>query len=225
MFDHINEEEFYNEYYELLINRVTHSTMSLEKDLGNPDDSKNAIRLRDNMRAFKYLLGKNNEALSEQVIINTANMINASSMYISNGYRSTGKCIAESDIPISNPENIEYDMKNLLNDYYHNWKDMNPYEREARFHIQFIKIHPFEDGNGRTARLILNASLLKQNLAPVIITEDLDEYYKSYIRDESVEGMTNLFKIQAQKEKFVFDELQKEYYSNLENIEKGFPLK
>lgn len=225
MFEYKGEDTFYNEYYELLINRVTHSTMSLEKDLGDPDDSKNAIRLRDNMRAFKYLLGKNNELLSEKIIINVANIINASSMYISNGYRSTGNVITDSDIPISNPEKIQYDMEKLLNDYHYNWKDMNPYEREANFHIRFIKIHPFEDGNGRTARLLLNANLLKQNLAPVIITDDLDEYYKSYIRDESVEGMTNLFKIQAQKEKIVFDELQKQFYSNNEDIEKGSSLK
>lgn len=198
----------YNEYLELLINRVTHSTMSLEKDLGNPDDSKNAIRLRDNMRAFKYLLAKSNQVLTEETIIETANMINASSMYISNGYRSSGQYIAESDIPMSNPDNIPYDMKNLLNDYYNKWKDMDPYEREARFHIRFIRIHPFEDGNGRPARLLLDSNLLGQNLPPVIITQDLDEYYKSYIRDESVEGMANIFRIQAQKEKLVFEQLQ-----------------
>lgn len=208
------ENEFYNEYFELLINRVTHSTMSLEKDLGNPDDSKNAVRLRDNMRAFKYLLGTNSENLTEEIIINTANIINASSLYISSGYRKIGEILADSDIPISKPEQIQDDIKNLIHEYYYDWKDIDPYEREARFHIKFIRIHPFEDGNGRTARLLLNSNLLNQNLAPIIITDDLDEYYKSYIHDESVEGMTNLFKIQAKKEMKVFEELKMSYSLN-----------
>lgn len=224
MINYTSENEFYNEYLELLINRVTHSTMSLEKDLGNPDDSKNAIRLRDNMRAFKYLLGKNNEILTEETIINIGNIINASSPYVSNGYRNIGERLADSDIPISSPEKIPYDMKKLLNNYYYTWKDMDPYEREANFHINFIRIHPFEDGNGRTARLLLNSNLLSQNLAPIIITEDLEEYYKSYIRDMSVEGMTNLFKIQAKREMGVFEEL-KQRSEELSNEVKGESIK
>lgn len=84
-----NNETLYAEYFELLISRLTHSSMSLELDLGNVDDSKNAIRLRDNMKAFKYLLNYlySNETITEEIIIKTANIINASSMYISDGYR------------------------------------------------------------------------------------------------------------------------------------------
>ena len=38
---------------------------------------------------------------------------------------------------------------------------MNPYELAAKFHHQFVNIHPFADGNGRVARIILNVLLLK----------------------------------------------------------------
>lgn len=195
------------DYFELLINRVTHSTMSLERDLGNPDDSKNAIRLRDNIEAFKYLLTNLNQTLSEEIIMNTANTINRSSIYICNGYRTTGKTIVDTDIPISDPIHIAEDMNQLLNRYDTIWKNINPYEREARFHIDFIRIHPFEDGNGRTGRLILNFNLLKQNLPPVIITSDLEEQYKSYIRNQDVEGMTHLFQVQSKKEQEIFKQL------------------
>lgn len=225
MINYTNNDSFYKEYLELLINRVTHSTMSLEKDLGDPNDSKNAIRLRDNMRAFKLLINKNNEVLSEELIIEVANLINESSIYISNGYRKTGKTIADSDIVISNPENISQDMKNLLTDYYYTWKDMDPYVREAKFHIKFIKIHPFEDGNGRTARLLINFNLLNQGLAPVIITDDLNEYYQSYIRGEAVEDMANIFRIQSTREREVFETLKKEHQDSLGTDIKSSPLK
>ena len=45
-------------------------------------------------------------------------------------------------------------------------------------HLQLAKIHPFLDGNGRLARLILNYQLMNHGLAPVIITEkERNEYH------------------------------------------------
>ena len=36
-------------------------------------------------------------------------------------------------------------------------------------HLKFVSIHPFTDGNGRTARLLMNALLLKYGYAPIIV--------------------------------------------------------
>lgn len=60
-------------------------------------------------------------------------------MYISNGYRSGGEYYI---VDISKPLEITKDMSNLLQKYYEDWKDLDPFEREARFHIAFIRIHP-----------------------------------------------------------------------------------
>ncbi|NLD26367.1 MAG: Fic family protein [Acholeplasmataceae bacterium] len=45
----------------------------------------------------------------------------------------------------------------------------NVWERIAYSHVQLAKIHPFLDGNGRCARLVLNYMLMKHQLAPVVI--------------------------------------------------------
>lgn len=45
------------------------------------------------------------------------------------------------------------------------------------FHIEFIYRHPFEDGNGRTVRVLMNWYLLKNGLAPVLVTKAEKEYY------------------------------------------------
>lgn len=211
-------EHFFKEYFELLINRLTHSSMALEVDLGNPDISENAIRLKDNMAAFKYLLDSMylGETLNLKLINDVASLVNNSAIYISNGYRKIGNNLNETDIQISNPENIEDNMKKLISKYFTEWKEMDIFEREARFHIEFIKIHPFEDGNGRTSRLLLNFNLLRNGFAPVIITNDLLEFYHSYIRNNDVDGMRNLFYIQSIKENGVINQVYSSY--DLENI-------
>ena len=53
----------------------------------------------------------------------------------------------------------------------------NPILLAAEFHYRFIRIHPFDDGNGRTARLLMNFILLRHGYPPVIIkTEDKRNY-------------------------------------------------
>jgi len=50
----------------------------------------------------------------------------------------------------------------------------------AEFHYRFIRIHPFDDGNGRTARIIMNFILMKFGFPPVIIkTEDKTNYFSA----------------------------------------------
>lgn len=57
-------------------------------------------------------------------------------------------------------------------------KTMHPVERAAIVHGEFVKIHPFVDGNGRTARLLLNLELMKNGYPPIVIkTEDRMIYY------------------------------------------------
>ena len=44
--------------------------------------------------------------------------------------------------------------------------------RAAELHTRFVKIHPFVDGNGRTARLLLNFELMKAGYPPAIIRKE-----------------------------------------------------
>ena len=47
----------------------------------------------------------------------------------------------------------------------------------AESHWNFVRIHPFDDGNGRTARLITNYVLLRRNLPPMVIKSDHRDRY------------------------------------------------
>jgi Fic family protein len=78
------------------------------------------------------------------------------------------------------PEETPSKMTDLI-DWYKNkteQSDVNPVLLAAEFHYKFIRIHPFDDGNGRTARILMNFILMKFNYPPVIIkTEDKANYF------------------------------------------------
>lgn len=46
---------------------------------------------------------------------------------------------------------------------------LHPVERAARVHGEFVKIHPFTDGNGRTSRLLMNLELMKAGYPATVI--------------------------------------------------------
>lgn len=57
---------------------------------------------------------------------------------------------------------------------------IHPLERAAKVHADFVGIHPFIDGNGRTSRLLMNLELLKAGYPPSVITVDNRlAYYES----------------------------------------------
>lgn len=57
-------------------------------------------------------------------------------------------------------------------------KELHPLQLAAIFHYQFVRIHPFDDGNGRTSRLLMNYVLMRNGFAPVVI-ESIDK--KNYL--------------------------------------------
>jgi len=78
------------------------------------------------------------------------------------------------------PEETPALMKELI-DWYRqeiNKPKINPILIASEFHYKYIRIHPFDDGNGRTARIIMNFILMQFHYPPVIIkTEDKENYF------------------------------------------------
>ena len=70
---------------------------------------------------------------------------------------------------------VEAAMQNFM-DWYTNFKDhIPPIELAARAYQKLISIHPFHDGNGRTARLVMNWILQKSGFPPVaLLSSEID---------------------------------------------------
>jgi len=65
-------------------------------------------------------------------------------------------------------------------------KELNPIVLAALLHYKFVRIHPFDDGNGRISRLLMNYVLFKNNLPPIVIkTSDKWNYLAAFNRADS----------------------------------------
>ena len=67
------------------------------------------------------------------------------------------------------PEQVESEMENLLNIYEERLTTVNPIVVSAWFHHAFTQIHPFQDGNGRMARLLSSLIWIKEGLFPLTV--------------------------------------------------------
>ncbi|MFM2269323.1 MAG: hypothetical protein RL757_2764 [Bacteroidota bacterium] len=78
----------------------------------------------------------------------------------------------------ASPEETPAKMTDLMTTYQQQKTERNPILLAAKFHYDFVRIHPFDDGNGRMARLLMNFILLGAGFPPVVIkTEDKINYY------------------------------------------------
>ncbi len=84
------------------------------------------------------------------------------------GYKKIPNFLLGRMVETTPPEKVESEMKELI-DWYHHQPTIHPLERAARFHGRFEHIHPFEDGNGRVGRLLVNIILVTNGYPPLII--------------------------------------------------------
>ena len=78
----------------------------------------------------------------------------------------------------------EKEVKTLLKDmikfYYENKNKIHPFILSCLMHAKFVEVHPFEDGNGRTGRALMNWVLMKAKYPKFFIPVDNREnYYKA----------------------------------------------
>lgn len=87
-------------------------------------------------------------------------------------YRNVPVMIMGSDHKPPQPHLLVAKMQNLIAWSEENKKQLHPVEYAALLHEKFVTIHPFVDGNGRTARILMNMALLECGFPIIIIESD-----------------------------------------------------
>ncbi|KAB2950895.1 Fic family protein [Heliorestis acidaminivorans] len=92
------------------------------------------------------------------------------------------------------------EMKALIDWYEGEAQKLHPVERAAHLHAIFVGVHPFVDGNGRTARLLMNLELMKNGYpATIIRTEKRLEYYTALDKAHTTNDYDDFSKLVAEE--------------------------
>ncbi|MCG2719571.1 MAG: Fic family protein, partial [Nanoarchaeota archaeon] len=110
---------------------------------------------------------------------------------IAGKYKTSNNVVGQGGIAsITTPkEKVKEEMKDLIKWLNKNKKNYPPI-LALEFHWRFERIHPFQDGNGRVGRILLNAWLFNSFFMPVIFFSENHEAYGSCIA-ASIEGRKN----------------------------------
>ncbi|NLY47226.1 MAG: Fic family protein [Tissierella sp.] len=96
-------------------------------------------------------------------------------------YRDIPVFISGSNYPVTKKENIQSEINDLCEWIKTERKQYHPVEFAALLHKKFVFIHPFKDGNGRVARLLMNTVLIQDGYLPALIPPILRSEYISLL--------------------------------------------
>ena len=109
-------------------------------------------------------------------------------------------------------DNQEYRLENAAT-------DEEKLESILDTHIQFERIHPFSDGNGRTGRVIMNYSLLQEGFPPLIIEKETKATYIELLAKQDLDGFMSFAKeilAKEQKRMKAFQNMDQEQIKQIE---------
>lgn len=144
-------------------------------------------------KAFSYVKKciSDNKPLDENIVKDIHSIL-MENILVGGVYRNVEVRITGAKHKPPAPSEMYYQIK----EFFYNIKsksDLNPIELAAWTHAEFVKIHPFVDGNGRTSRLIMNYQLMSNGFLPVSVNkEDRLEYF-NYLEEYAVNDNLALF--------------------------------
>jgi Fic family protein len=93
------------------------------------------------------------------------------------------------------PEQVEGMIQNTVREY-GSEHTLHFLAQIARFHLEFETIHPFNDGNGRVGRILINWQLARLGFPPIIIrNKGKEKYYETFSQyrfDQNIGGLTHI---------------------------------
>ena len=130
-------------------------------------------------KAYEFVKGKiaEGQLLDEPTVKDIHNIL-MENIFAGGFYRNVNVRITGAQHIPPEPNEAYRQIKNFFADLTWKYKD-DPITLAAWTHAEFVRIHPFIDGNGRTSRLIMNYQLLAHKLVPISIPKlDRLEYFK-----------------------------------------------
>ena len=210
------DSDFRKIYFDVVKYKLTRGSLELEGLDEDYAQAVHSVKVYNQLEAIKYIFENYGEG--ELSHIDFTNLLSAIADKLTSGeiteFRRTHAIVNGSNVVRTAPEMIRNDLWYLIDDYNYQIKNCKTereiFEVEAQFHIRLLHIHPFEDCNGRTSRIFLFYNMCKNNLAPVIITNEVKEQYCLLIENGDYKGLADLFEKLSKKELEVMVALYRE---------------
>ena len=109
-------------------------------------------------------------------------------------FKTTQNLILGAEFEPTKPYLVPFEIEDWCNNLSYRLENAKTNEEKVEIimdqHIKFEKIHPFNDGNGRTGRLLIIHSCLKEDLEPIIIPKGEKGKYINLLASENLKELT-----------------------------------
>lgn len=224
-----NMEKLPFEYMEDMLVRMAHHSTAIE---GNtltqaetisilihnfiPRDmsEREYYEVKNYRKAFNTLLEADRKITTE--LIKKYNKYIMENLHDLNGkFKTTQNLILGAEFEPTKPYLVPFEIEDWCNNLSYRLENAKTNEEKVEIimdqHTKFEKIHPFNDGNGRTGRLLIIHSCLKEGLEPIIIPKEEKGKYINLLACENLKELTKWALLLQEKER---DRIEK--FSNKE---------
>jgi len=141
------------------------------------------LEARNHPRAISYVESLKDRDLMENDVLALHGIIFSGILESAGSFRKSQVFIEGSDYLPPPAFEVPVLIKELLECLRKNPEELRPVEVAAVFHHRFVSVHPFDDGNGRVARLLMNLLLIKQGYHFTVVRNyDRRRYYDTLRR-------------------------------------------
>ena len=203
-----NMEKLPFEYMEDILVRMAHHSTAIE---GNtltqaetisilihnfiPRDmsEREYYEVKNYRKAFNTLLEADRKITTE--LIKKYNKDIMENLHDLNGkFKTTQNLILGAEFEPTKPYLVPFEIEDWCNNLSYRLDNAKTNEEKVEIimdqHIKFEKIHPFNDGNVRTGRLLIIHSCLKEDLEPIIIPKEENGKYINLLASENLKELT-----------------------------------
>ena len=195
------------EYFLDLLVRMTHhsnaiegntltlnetATIILDSTLPGGKSIREVFEVLNHKKAIDYMLTElaNDQKLDIYVIKNINKEILDRLNDNAGNFKNSSNAIIGADFETSTPGEAPILTKNWIENLNYRLElcktDDEKLSEILNFHIEFERIHPFSDGNGRTGRLIMLYLCFQENISPFVIEKSDRALYMNYLREQNV---------------------------------------
>ena len=163
--------------------------------------------IENHKQAFEYLFDNidNNKDLNIDLLLGIHRYLVDRLQHDAGCFKSSQNAIVGAEFQTASPSETPYLVRQWIDNTNYRLnnakEDTEILEILADTHIQFERIHPFSDGNGRCGRLVLLYLGIKYLHSPLIISKENRAEYMEYLAEQNIEGLTSLLNNSLEFEK------------------------